>query len=129
MADGDLPDGWVTWSDEGDRLVWAYRPDVFDGGAFPPPCLPTLYVSRGGRNRRPGVEHAPGPDASWHVRLYLEPEVALDPDRYDDRSAALAGARRLARRFAAGDVDVRSLYQVPREDYLAELEARTGQDS
>lgn len=129
MPDRDLPDGWVAWSEADDRLVWVYRPDVFDGGGFPPPCLPTLYVTRGRRSRRPGVDRAPPPDADWHVTLFLEPEVARDPDRFDDRAAALAGARELAARFARGEVDVRALYQIPRETYLDELEALTGQDS
>lgn len=129
MAEEDLPPGWVRWSDADDRLVWAYRPDVFDGGAYPPPCLPTLYVTPGERRRRPGVDPTPSDDAPWHVTLYLEPEVARDADRYADRAAAVAGARDLAARFARGDVDVGALYQVPREEYLDELEALTGQDS
>jgi hypothetical protein len=127
-ADG-LPAGWVRWSDGEDRLVLAYRPDVFDGGSFPPPCLPALYVTRGARNRRPGVDPSPPADAQWHVTLYLEPEVSRDPERYDSREAAVAGARDLARRFAEGDVDYRALYQVPREEYYAKLDELTGQDS
>lgn len=129
MADRDLPAGWVVWSEADDRLVWAYRPDVFDGGEFPPPCLPTLYVTRGRRSRRPGVDHSPAPDAPWHVTLYLEPEVARDAERFDDRQAAVTGARALAERFSRGEVDVRGLYQVPRDRYLTELNALTGQDS
>lgn len=129
MDEGDLPPGWVRWSEADDRLVWAYRPDVFDGGAFPAPCLPTLYVTRGGRRRRPGVDLSPAPDAPWHVTLFLEPDVAREADRFDDRTAAVAGARELAARFSRGQLDVRALYQVPREDYLEELEALTGEDS
>ena len=40
--------------------------------------------------------------------------------------AALRGAESLSERFAAGEVDYRSLYQVPRDRYLAELDSLTG---
>ncbi|MFB6191921.1 MAG: DUF5820 family protein [Haloarculaceae archaeon] len=122
----DLPEGWRTWSESDDRVVLAYRPDVFDGAGFPPPCLPTLYVTRGRRDRRPGVAPDPPADAPWVVTLYLEPEVNREADRYEERGAALDGARDLAAAFAAGEVDYRSLYQVPRDDYLRKLDELTG---
>lgn len=122
----DLPDGWRVWSDDEERTVLAYRPDVFDGGEFPAPCLPTIYVTHGRRNRRPGVERSARPGASWVVTLYLEPDVSAPEDLYDSRSAALAGARDLADRFARGDVDHHGLYQVPRDAYLAKLDELTG---
>jgi hypothetical protein len=125
----DLPDGWVRWSETEEKLVWAYRPDVFDGGEYPPPCLPTLYVTRGRRSRRPGAERDPAPDASWYVTLVLEPEVSRDAEEFADRPAALDGARAIAREFAAGEVDYRGLYQVPREAYFERLDELTGGDS
>ena len=127
MALSGLPDGWQVWSDEATRVVLAFRPDVFDTNAFPAPCLPTIYLSKGQRDRRPGP-HDPPPDAPWYVTLFLEPDVSRDPERVDSRHDAEAHATDLAERFARGDVDVRGLYQVPREDYLAKLESLTGAD-
>lgn len=46
-GDMELPEGWRVWSESDDRLILAYRPDVFDGAGFAAPCLPTLYVTRG----------------------------------------------------------------------------------
>lgn len=120
----DLPDGWNRWNDEETKLVWAYRPDVFNGSDFPSACLPTIYITKGKRTRRPGVD--PAPDASWYVTLYLEPEVARDEEAFSSRDGALAGARALAARFADGDIDYRDLYQVPREEYFAKLDELTG---
>ncbi|MFB6118605.1 DUF5820 family protein [Halosegnis sp.] len=129
MDEPDLPDGWRPWSEAADKLVWAYRPDIFDGDAFPAACLPTIYLTRGGRSRRPGVDRDPGPGADWHVTLFLEPEVGPDPERYPDRAAAIEGARELARAFAAGEIDYRALYQVPREAYFRRLDELTGRDN
>lgn len=121
----DPPAGWTTWSAEDDRLILAFRPDVFDADDFPAPCLPTLYLTRGRRNRRrPGEERAAALD--WFVTLYLEPEVTVREERFEDREAANAFARELATAFADGEMDVRECYQVPREAYLDELEALTG---
>lgn len=127
----DLADGWEVWSESDDRLVFTYRPDVFEGQRYPPACLPTIYVTRGARDRRPGVSLDPAPDADWHVTLYLEPDVEGASDRYDDRAAALAGARDLAARFARGEVDVRACYQVTddREAYLDRLAELTGREA
>ena len=128
VEEAALGTGWRVWNAEEARVVLAYRPDVFDGDAFPAPCMPTIYVTRGRRNRRPaGTRNLP-PDAPWMVTLYLEPDVDRRSDAYDTREAALDAAETLTERFAAGGVDYRSLYQVPRDRYLAELDELTGQD-
>jgi len=124
---GDLAAGWEVWSESQRRVVLAYRPDVFDSTAFPAPCLPTIYVTKGRRGRRPGRTD-PAPDDPWYVTLYLEPEVSRERESFDSRIAALDGARDLARAFAVGDVDYRALYQVPREAYLDRLDGLTGRD-
>ncbi len=123
-----LGDGWRVWNAEEARVVLAYRPDVFDGADFPAPCMPTVYVTRGRRTRRPEGNRNLPPDAPWMVTLYLEPEVDRPPDAYDTREDAVDAAAALTRRFAAGDVDYRSLYQVPRDRYLAALDDLTGRD-
>jgi hypothetical protein len=129
MASGyeRLPDGWTVWSDEPDgRSVLAYRPDVFDSRSYPAPCLPTIYVSNGSLARRPG---AGGVETdTWHVTLFLEPDVEGPTETHGAREAAVDAAVALADRFDAGDVDYRSLYQVPREDYLDRLDELTGRD-
>jgi hypothetical protein len=125
VALSTLPDGWEVWSDETTKAVLVYRPDVFDTAAYPAPCLPTIYLSKGRRGRRPG-EHDPPPDASWYVTLFLEPEVNLDAIEELTRSDAEAAATDLADRFARGDIDYRNLYQVPRPDYFDRLDELTG---
>lgn len=127
MALSSLPDGWEIWSDETTKVVLAYRPDVFDSAAFPAPCLPTIYVTKGQRDRRPGPND-PDPDDSWYVTLYLEPDVSQGPETAETRREAEATAIELAGRFARGEVDIRGLYQVPRVDYLARLEELVGPD-
>lgn len=121
LDEADLAAGWRVWSAEEEKLVLAYRPDVFDGSEFPPPCLPTIYVTRGRRTRRPGPNRS-GPDASWWVTLFLEPEVDDGGEAFPTREAATAGAHDLAARFAAGEIDYRGLYQVPRPDYFEKLD-------
>ncbi|WP_049925279.1 DUF5820 family protein [Halopiger goleimassiliensis] len=124
-----LPEAWTVWADGDDgRLVLAYRPDVFDGAAFPAPCLPTLYLTHGRRTRRPGRNPTDTTAAEdWFVTLYLEPEVTLeDGRRFDTREEALEYAVDLARRFDAGEIDYRGLYQVPREAYFDRLDELTG---
>ena len=121
-----LGDGWDIWSADSDRTVLAYRPDVFDGDEFPPPCLPTVYITRGRPNRRPEGNRNLPPDAPWMVTLYLEPEVNRDAEAYDTAAEAAAAAARLTRRFADGDVDYRGLYQVPRKSYFERLDELTG---
>ena len=118
-----LPDEWTVWNRTETELILAYRPDVFDSEAFPAPCLPTIYLTRGKRTRRPGADRT-GED--WYVTLYLEPEVDHQAAVVADRDAAVAAAVELAADFAAGEFDFRSLYQVPREAYLAELDTLTG---
>lgn len=126
LEEAALGEGWTVWNAEPERVVLAFRPDVFDGDAFPAACMPTIYVSRGRRDRRPaGTRNLP-PDAPWLVTLYLEPDVARDPDAYDSIAAAVDGAEELSRRFAAGEVDYRALYQVPREGYFEKLDELTG---
>lgn len=122
-----FPEGWAIWSDEPDgRAVYVYRPDVFDSQAFPPACLPTISVAPSSPDRPPGERV--GDD--WYVTLYLEPDVRLREydGRFDSRTAAVTGAREVATAFAAGEIDFREYYQVPREAYLAELESLTGRE-
>lgn len=127
LEDNDLAAGWQVWNADERRLILAYRPDVFDGGAFPHECLPTIYVTQGRRNRRPGTSRDPDPDAPWMVTLFFEPEVDAGVEKYPTREAAVEGACELARRFSRGDVDYREVYQLPREEYFAKLDELTGQ--
>ena len=122
------PDGWSVWSSDADgRLVLAYRPDVFDGSTFPPPCLPVCYVTPGAKSRPPGRNPTDrSADDDWFVTLTLEPEVSVTTERVADREAALATARDLTERFHAGDLAYESAYQVPREAYLERLDELTG---
>lgn len=122
----DLPDGWQVWSDEADRIVLVYRPDVFDTQAFPAACLPTIYVTHGRRRRRPGADRRARTTDPWYVTLFLEPDVERDADAFESREAALTGALALAERFADGEFAYRELYQVPRDDYLDRLDELTG---
>lgn len=125
------PDGWVVWSDSDDRTVFTYRPDTFDSSRFPAPCLPTLYLARGVRQRRPGVDLTPHADAHWELTLYLEPDVRLASERVDDRETAVREAVDLMARFATGKIDYRAAYQVleGREEYLVMLDTLTGRDA
>jgi hypothetical protein len=122
-----LPAGWERWSDAEERVVLVYRPDVFDADGFPAPCLPTLYLTHGRRNRRPGGR-TPTAGEAWYVRLFLEPEVGTDPEAFETRERAVAGAVDLAERFADGTIDYRGLYQVPRPAYLDRLDELTGRE-
>lgn len=120
-----LADGWRVWNEEsGGRTVLVYRPDVFDADRFPAACLPTIYVTNGSPRQRPGA--AQRETDTWHVNLILEPDVEAETNRYDDRSAAVDGACDLAERFAAGEIDYRGAYQVPREAYFDKLDELTG---
>ena len=123
----DLPEDWVVWNDEPDgRSVLAFRPDVFDSQAFPPECLPTIYLTRGRPSRRPSHADPIESGENWYVTLYLEPDVNRSADEYEARDEAVAGAVDLARRFADGQIDYRDLYQVPRETYFEKLDELTG---
>jgi len=126
MGLDELDEDWVVWSEESQKVVLAYRPDVFDTHAFPPACLPTIYLTKGKRRRRPGDRTRP--DDPWYVTLYLEPDVDRDADRYRSREAAVEGAVTLAQRFAEGEIDYRDLYQIPRHDYFERLDELTGRD-
>lgn len=120
----DPPPGWRLWNEESERVILAYRPDVFDGGSIPAPCLPTVYVTRGQRTRRPGSQRTEA--NTWFVTLFLEPDVQYDTERFETRSAAIDGASELAARFGAGKIDYRELYQVPRPEYFETLDELTG---
>jgi hypothetical protein len=127
MGLDELAEGWEVWSEQERKVVLAYRPDVFDTQSFPAACLPTLYITHGQQNRRPGREQ-PTPETPWYVTLYLEPEVNRSADRYESRNEAIEGARVLARAFADGEIDYRGLYQIPRAEYFEHLDELTGWD-
>jgi len=122
-----LAAGWQVWNEGDGRVVLVYRPDVFNAREFPAACLPTIYVTQGRRERRPGTDLRPRSGDSWYVTLFLEPEVERDAEICADRAAAIAATQELTERFASGDLDYRSLYQVPREEYLDRLDELTGQ--
>jgi hypothetical protein len=117
-----LADGWRVWNADESRLVLAYRPEVFDGDAFDPACMPTIYLTRGRKTKRPEGNRNLPPDAPWTVTLFLEPDVSTDPEFHEGRDPAVEAALSLADRFADGEVDYRGLYQLPREGYLDELD-------
>jgi hypothetical protein len=123
MSLASPPEGWVVWNDEPVRVILAYRPDVFDGGDLPTPCMPTIDVSRGLRDRRPGRQRL---GDEWHVTLYLEPEVDAGRSSYPDRTRAIEAAMDRAAAFARGGVDYRERYQVPRPEYVERLDELTG---
>lgn len=125
--DIDLPSGWRLWNEEDERVILAYRPDVFDGGSFPVPCLPTIYVMRGQRSRRPGDQRTELD--TWFVTLFLEPDVRWGTERFETRTAAIDGAYELAARFEEGKIDYRELYQVPRPEYFDALDELTGTET
>lgn len=124
---GEPPAGWEAWNEEpGGRLVWVFRPDVFDGGDYPPECLPTIAVAPGrGPDQRPERRAR---SAAWYRACYLEPTVRIrEADAtYDSRPEAIEGATSLAEAFSAGDLDFRAAYQQPRPEYLAKLDELTG---
>jgi hypothetical protein len=126
-----LPEAWTVWSAEDDgRLVLAYRPDVFDGDAFPAACLPTLYLTHGKRTRRPGTNPTDRTlESDWFVTLYLEPDVSLNETyRFETRADGVACALELAHQFDDGEIDYRGLYQIPRERYFDRLDELTGRN-
>lgn len=120
-----LPAGWTVWNEEPEgRVILAYRPDVFDAESFPAPCLPTIHVSNSSLRRRPGAGQLASD--TWHAQLLLEPEIEAATEQFETRAAAIDGAVDIARRFAAGEIDYRSLYQVPRPAYFERLDELTG---
>lgn len=123
----EAPAGWTLWNDEPDgRRILVYRPDVFKESDFPAECLPTIFVSNGSRGQRPGAKPR---NVTWNVTLYLEPQVEAPSETYDSREEAVSAAEELAREFDDGEVDYRSLYQVPREEYFDRLDDLTGRDA
>lgn len=122
-----LPESWTVWSEQQHKIVVVYRPDVFDSQAFPAPCLPTIYLTKGRRGRRPGTDR-PHPDDPWYATLSLEPDVTDEREQFEDKAAALDGVVDIAAAFAAGDIDYRALYQVPRPEYLDRLDELTGRE-
>ncbi|MFC7073111.1 DUF5820 family protein [Halovenus rubra] len=120
-----LAEGWEVWSVETTKAVLGFRPDVFDSHEFPPECLPTIYVTKGKRDRRPGRD-IPDPDDPWYVTLYLEPDVNLDPRKYESQEQAVSGAKSVATEFTRGEIAYHDLYQVPRPDYFDKLDELTG---
>jgi hypothetical protein len=125
MSIESLPEGWTVWNDEPEgRAIVVFRPDVFDAQTFDAECMPTIYVTNTSQKDRPAAAYIK--TSSWHVTLYLEPSIEAVTESFETREAALEGATRLAERFADGEVDYRSLYQVPREEYFAKLDELTG---
>ena len=126
---GEPPAGWQVWNEEpGNRLVLAYRPDVFDTEAFPAACLPTITVAPGN-----GPDQLPERrvrQTGWYRAFFLEPAVRLRgaDASYDSWEAAVDGAHEVAAQFVAGDLDYRDAYQQPRETYLAKLDELLGVD-
>lgn len=123
MGLDELSKDWTVWTETDTELVIVYRPDIFDSEQFPAPCLPTIYITQGKRTRRPGADRR---GSDWYVTLYLEPEIEGETESHPDRSSAISDAVELANRFGAGEIDYHSLYQIPREAYLAELDKQTG---
>lgn len=123
----DLPPGWQVWNVEPDgRVVLVYRPDVFDGEAFPAACLPTLTVAPGATpDGRPAGHEPP---TRWHVALYLEPVVRVRSveTSHEDREAAVEQAVAVAREFTAGKVAYRDAYRSGRDTYLDRLDDLIG---
>ena len=126
MSFDELAEGWQLWNEEEHKLVFTYRPDVFNSSDFPAPCLPTIHVTKGRRSRRPG-RNTPNPDDSWYVQLYLEPDVTDEERSCESRDRAREIALDVAEQFAAGAVDYRELYQVPRPAYFDRLDELVGE--
>lgn len=124
--DPSLPAGWTVWHESADHLVYAFRPDVFDGSDVPAPCMPTIHATKGQRDRRPGGERV---GDEWHVTLYLEPEVVAAERAAADREEALDDACDLAEALLTGSIDPRAAYQVPRPEYLDRLDAVLAEES
>lgn len=114
--------GWTVWNDEPrGRRILVFRPDVFnEANDLPAPCLPTILVSNRSSAPRPSASRVR--TGTWRAVLTLEPDVEVVTEEYDDRAAAVAGADDLAVRFAAGEIDYRAAYQVPRDAYLDRLD-------
>ncbi|WP_144903572.1 DUF5820 family protein [Halobellus captivus] len=122
MTESEPPGGWSLWNDEPrGRRILVFRPDVFnESNDLPAACIPTILVSNRSRANRPGASQIP--TDTWHVALTLEPDVEVVVESYESRATAVAGANDLAARFADGEIDYRSAYQLPREAYLDRLD-------
>jgi hypothetical protein len=126
MSFDALAEGWTVWHEEsGGRAILAYRPDVFDTESFPPPCLPTIYLSPGSPRRRPG----PADTDEWTVTLSLEPDVEVCVQTVATRETGVSTATDVARAFVAGEIDYRDAYQVPRPAYLDRLDELLGREA
>lgn len=125
MDPDGLPAGWSVWDHvPEDRLILAFRPDVFDGSTLPPACLPTIYVREGERDpRRPGRRPAPGTEGRWTVTLFLEPDVRARLGERDTWEGARSLAVDRAGAFVAGEIAIEELYQLPHEEYLEAIRA------
>lgn len=130
MAVEGVAEGWTVWDHEpDDRLILVFRPDIFDGDAFPAACLPTIYVREGERDLRLlSPDPAPGTEDTWRVQLFLEPAVGETFGTFDSWDDAVDGAVDVAGRFCAGELDLHGMYLDPREAYLARLDALLDQD-
>lgn len=127
MSFDALPEGWTVWNDEPEgRAILAFRPDVFNTEAFPAACMPTIFLSNGSRRNRPGASQMT--TDTWHITLFLEPDVEAETAEFESREAGVEGAVACAERFREGDVDYRDAYQVPREDYFEKLDELLGVD-
>ncbi|MFD1571059.1 DUF5820 family protein [Halorubrum laminariae] len=127
MSFAALPDGWRVWNEEpSGRAILVYRPDVFGGEDLPAECLPTIYLTNGARTARPGSGQYATDE--WHVVLFAEPEIELVSLTRETREAGADAAVDIAARFAAGNVDYRDAYQVPREAYFERLDELVGDD-
>mgnify|MGYP006876374528 FL=1 len=124
-----LASGWRVWhEDTSGEVILVFRPEVFsEAEGFPAACLPTILISNRSRARRPDARRRRG--GTWSVVLTLEPEVEVRVTEHESQEAAVSQAVELAAAFAAGRVDYRDAYQVPREAYLDRLDALTGTDS
>lgn len=125
----DLADGWEVWNEEPQgRVILAYRTDIFDTQAFPAPCLPTIAVAPGASPNDPPERRAQS--SAWHTAFYLEPTVRVTQvdTTSPSRDQAVETAVDIASRFTSGEIDYRSVYQLPREDYLDKLDQLIGRE-
>lgn len=108
----DLPNGWEVWSEE-DGLVICYKPNVFNGGEFPPVCLPTISA---GRSERGG----------WKVSFYIEADVEARRLRkeFKEYSDAVNYIVDLTEKFNKGNFDIKDFYAKGdvRKDYVEKIE-------
>lgn len=123
MGEGTSPTGWVVWNEDADgTLIWAFRPDIFDGSTLSPACLPTITVKRR-RVRGPrGRPAGPNEQTPWCAEFRLEPDVVVERTEQSDRSEAVRRATELAEAFSRGEINAGDAYDIPRNKYLTVLE-------